>query len=704
MAVLSKIRQRSLLVIAVVGVALFAFVLMDLIGSGSFGDSGRYVGSINGKDISTEEFRFKVANQQEQNRGASSLMIANSIWSQEVKNALYEEQFEKLGLSAGEAQIKGAMEQSGNTMILDQMGKFSQEKFNQYVEMIKAQYPAQWRLIVEDYETNLANFAKEQAYNTLVKAGINTTGFDGKMLYERENNKVNFDYVAVPYASINDDEVPVTDADIIAYMNKRKNQYKADDSRDFEYVLIESKASEEDIKGIEESVASLLNPRTVYNDAIKANETIPGFGEIENIEEFVNTNSDVPFDQKYIFGKNLPSMPDTAAGTVTSLYKENDYVKISRILESRLVADSVKSSHIIIPYQGSMAANAQTVMSKEEAKIQADSIFNIVKNNDAKFREIADEINTDGTKGNGGEIGWVMYSQITYDGFDQDFAEFIFFNPKGSIEVVDTKFGYHIIRIDDTGSRETAYKVATIARQIEPSATTNDQTYSFSQKIEMEAQSKAFEELAKEHNLTLVPVNGITAIEENIAGLGAQRPIVQWAFGREGKKGSVKRFDISQGHVIAKLKNINDNGLESVEKVRAIVEPLIRNEKKAALIKEKIQNGVSLEDIAQSNNETVKSSTGLSLSNPMIQGLGQEPKVVGKALAMAAGETSEPIEGKTGVYVVRTQAVVKAPELPNYTTQSNRLKTQTQGSTQGRILSSLRNKADIKDKRIDLGF
>lgn len=703
MAVLSKIRQRSLLVIAVVGLALFAFVLMDLLGSGSFGDSGRYVGSINGKDISAEEFRFKVANQQEQNRGASALMIANSIWNQEVKNTLYIEQFDKLGLSAGEAQIKGAMEQTGNTMILDQLGRFNQEKYNQYVEMIKAQYPAQWRLIIEDYETNLANFAKEQAYNTLIKAGINTTGFDGKMLYERENNKANFDYVALSYASINDGEVPVTDTEIINYMSKRKSQYEASDSRDFEYILIESKASDEDIKEIEENVISLLNPRTVYNEATKANETISGFREIENVEEFVNANSDIPFNEKYIFEKNLPSMEDTSVGSVTSLYKENNFIKISRILDSKSVADSVKSSHIIIPYQGTLAAAADA-LSKEDAKTKADSIYNLVRNNDTKFREIADQINTDGTKGNGGEIGWVMYSQITYEGFDKDFAEFIFFNPKGSIEVVDTKFGYHIIKIDDTGSKETAYKVATIAREIEPSSTTNDQVYSFSQQIEMEAQSKSLEEIAKEQNLTHVPVNGITAIEENIIGLGAQRNIIQWAFGSDAKKGSVRRFDISQGHVIAKIKNINTNGLQSVEKVRASVEPLVRNEKKAALLKEKITSGTSLEEIAQANNETVKSATGVSLSNPTLQGLGQEPKIIGKALTLNAGETSEPIEGKSGVYVIRTQAVVKAQELPNYTTQSNRLKTQAQGAVQGRILTALTNKAEIKDRRINLGF
>lgn len=701
MAVLSKIRQRSLLVIAVVGVALFAFVLMDLIGNGGFGESGRYVGSVNGKDISADEFRFKLANQEQQNRGASSVMLSNSIWNQEVKTVLYEEQFDKLKLRAGKAQIEGVLEQSGQAMFLDEAGKFSQDKFNQYIEMVKVQNPSQWRLWLEDYEQQLENFAKEQEYNTLVKAGMNVTNFDGKVLYQKDNNKVNFDYVVVPYTTINDDEVPVSDADIINYMNKRKNQYKADDSRDFEYFLIESKASDADIKEIEERVASLLEPKTIYNEATKQNETVPGFAEVENVEEFVNSNSDIPFNEKYVFEKDLPSMNETSVGSVTSLYKENDFVKISRILDSKIVADSVKSSHIIIPYSGTL--NSQATISKEEAKQKADSVFALVKNNDAKFREIADEINTDGTKGNGGEIGWVMYSQITYDGFDKDFAEFIFFNPKGSVEVVHTQFGYHIIKIDDTGSKQTAYKVATIAQQIEPSSTTNDQIYSFSQTIEMEAQNKSFEEIAKEHNLTVVPVNGITAIEESIVGIGAQRSIVQWAFSKEAKKGSVRRFDVPQGHIIAKIKNVNNNGLQSVEKVRATIEPIVRNEKKAALIKPKLQ-GNSLEEIAQANNETVKSATALSISNPMISGLGQEPKVVGHALALEAGKTSEPIEGNTGIYVVRTQAVVKAAELPNYATQANRAKTQAQNAVQGRIFSSLKNIADIEDKRIILGF
>lgn len=703
MAVLSKIRQRSLLLVGAIGVALFAFVIGGVFESGFFGDSGRYVGSINGKDVSTEEFRFKVTNQEQQNPGSSQLMISNNIWGQEIKNTLYEEQFKKLGLISGKAQIEGVLEQSGNYMFLDDAGKFNAAKFNQYIEDIKLQAPTQWRLWLEDYEKQLEGFANEQAYNTLVKAGINTTGFDGKVTYQREANKVNFDYVAVSYSSINDDEVKVTDAEIIDYMSKRKDQYRGDDSRDFEYILIESSASEDDVKEIEEGIASLLQPKTVYNESTEENETVQGFATIENIEEFVNTNSDIPFSEKYIFAKDLPSMTDTNTGAVTPIYKENDYVKVSRILDHKVIADSVKSSHILIPFTGSMAANEMTFTTKEDAKRQADSILVLVRNNEAKFKEVADEINTDGSKGNGGEIGWIRYSQITYEGFDKDFAEFIFFKPKGSVDVVETKFGFHIIKIDDNGSKSDAYKLATIARQIEPSNKTNDDVYASSQKIEIEAQTKSLQEIADEQKLTLIAINGITAVDENIQGLDAQRAMVTWAFAKDTKKGSVKRFDISRGHVIAKLKNINENGLQSAEKMRASLEPIIRNQKKAALIKEKIK-GTTLEEIAKANEETIRNASGVSLADPMLQGLGAEPKVVGRAFGIEEAKVSEPIEGKIAVYVIKKQSVVNGPELPNYATYSNRMKTQNQNTAQGRIFLSLRNKADIKDNRINLGF
>src|SRR5690606_12449 len=211
-------------------------------------------------DIHSEEFRFKVANQEQQGQGGSTTMISNNLWSQEIRRVLYAEQIEKAGIRSGKKQIEGVFEQNPqvNSMFLDELGRFSQEKYNQYIEMVKTKNPTQWKMWLENYEEQLMNFANEQTYNTLVRAGINASNVEGKALYKRENDKVSFDYVMLPYTSINDDEVTVSDAEIIDYMSKRKSQYKADNSRDIELFLIESKASEKDIEEITTNLASLL--------------------------------------------------------------------------------------------------------------------------------------------------------------------------------------------------------------------------------------------------------------------------------------------------------------------------------------------------------------------------------------------------------------------------------------------------------------
>lgn len=703
MAVLSKIRQRSILVIAVVGISLLAFVIGDAIQGGVLGDSMRYAGSINGEDIHAEEFRFKVANQEQQGQGTSTTMISNSLWSQEIRRVLYAEQIEKAGIRSGKKQIEGVFEQNPqvNSMFLDELGRFSQEKYNQYIEMVKTQNPTQWKMWLENYEEQLINFANEQTYNNLVKAGINASNVEGKALYKKENDKVSFDYVMLPYTAINDDEVSVSDAEIIDYMSKRKSQYKADDSRDIEYVLIESKASEKDIEEITQNVASLLEPKIVFNEEKGENETFDGFASTNDVKEFVSSNSDIPFNEKYVFAKEVPAITDFTVGTTTGVYNDGEYVKISRILDSKIIADSVKASHIIIPYAGALQATVTTT--KEDAKKQIDSIFNLVKDNDAKFKEVADQINSDGTKGRGGDIGWVQYSQISYEGFDPDFAKFMFFNPKGTSQVVETKFGYHIIKVDDTGSKQPAYQIATIARKIEPSNTTNDEVYTLSQKVELEAQTKTFEDLAKEYNLEIIKASGVVAQDENLQGLGSQRNIIVWSFGRDVEKGSVRRFDIAQGHVIAKIKNINDNGLQSVERVRNTIEPIIKNQKKAAILKDKAK-GSTLEEIATANNETLRNANGISLASPNLMGVGMEPKVVGRAFSLETGKVSEVIEGKMGVFVVKTQAVVAAPELPNYVSFTNRVKQQAQGLAQTRVFTAMRNKAEIQDNRVIIGL
>jgi peptidyl-prolyl cis-trans isomerase D len=165
----------------------------------------------------------------------------------------------------------------------------------------------------------------------------------------------------------------------------------------------------------------------------------------------------------------------------------------------------------------------------------------------------------------------------------------------------------------------------------------------------------------------------------------------------------VKRFDITdQGYVVARLKLINEEGLLPMADARMSVEPILKNIKKAALLKEKIKGG-SLESIATANNVTVQQANDASVESAILTGAGFEPKVVGTAIATSVNTVSAPIEGVSGVYVVKTKALNKALPTNNYNAQITALKSQGLSAT-GKIFTILKDRAEIKDNRAKFNY
>lgn len=220
----------------------------------------------------------------------------------------------------------------------------------------------------------------------------------------------------------------------------------------------------------------------------------------------------------------------------------------------------------------------------------------------------------------------------------------------------------------------------------------------------MDVADKDFNKVAKDMALTVAPAVSVKAMDENFGPLGNQRTIVRWAFEKDTKEGAVKRFEVANlGHVIAKVKTIDNSGLVPVDQARPYVEQILKNKKKAELLKAKM-NGSSLEAIAKATGTTVQQATDVTLENPVLTGgVGQEPKVVGTAFALAANKVSAPIEGVTGVYVVKNVSTVKAPALKSYVDNVNKLKAQS-ASEINRVLPALKEGADIKDNRKDFNY
>ena len=698
MAVLQKIRQRSLLLILVIGFCLFAFIIGDIFNSGGFNSTSKDVGSIDGKDISFEDFRIKVNNIEKSGQGISSTEAAKRVWDQEVSVALLTSEFEKLGLRVGEKHLlevlKADQNIGGNPLFMNAAGVFDVAKFKEY---FKAN-PAQAQFLI-DREKDADLNAKYQLYNTMIKAAVFTTESEGKFKYEMEANKVNFAYVAGLYSTIKDSDVKITDSEIVDFMKKNEKKFKADESREVEYVLIEDKASAADAAEIKSKMDALLSGSVVYNQATAKNDTVAGFRTTKNAIDFVNSNSDVPYDSTYIAKKDLPAVDadklfNLAPGAVYGPYVFGDYYCISKSMGMKPGVNA-KASHILIGYEGTQVPNQKEKRTKEQAKAKAESILAQVIANPDSFLMLAFTSSDDSSAQQGGDLGYFGPNQMV-----KPFNDFVFNNSIGRVGLVETDFGFHIIKITD---KQDGIRLATVAQKIEASEVTSDKIFTQATKFEMEAANKDFVKAAKDMGLTVAPAVSVKGMDENFGSLGKQRNIVRWAFENGVKEGSVKRFEVANmGHVIAKVKSIDKSGLVAVSVARPYVEQILKNKKKAALIKAKM-TGSSLEAIAKSVGSTVQQATDLTMENTMLPNVGPEPKVVGNAFALAANKLSAPIEGNTGVYVVKNISTVKAPALKNHAPYVAKLKTQS-ASDVNRVIPALKGNAKIEDNRQQFNY
>ena len=702
MAVLNKIRQRSVVLIVVIALALFSFVLADVIRNGGMVSqkSQNTIATINGEDIEREAFARQVeAYQRNLGPNASTAQAVNMVWDMNVRQALLEEQFEELGIRVEEAQVKEMMrrEMGSNPNFTNEAGVFDENKLREYIATLKTTSPQAYEQWIA-FENNIGESAREEIYLNLVRAGVGATLLEGEQAYRFANDNVDLQFVNIPYTSVPDSEVEVTKSEIQSYIKANPEKFRSEASRDIQYVQYTEVASVEDEAEVKAEIGALLENKVEYNAVTKANDTMPGFAGTQNWENFVNENSDVKYSDRFLFKNDLPQeYADTLfnlnEGETFGPYKENGSYKISRVVAAQQIPDSVKSRHILVTFQGSPVGTGVT-RSKEEAQQLADSIANVVRGNTEKFAELASQFSADtSNKEQAGDLGWAGPGT-----FVPEFNDFIFQNPEGDIEVVETQFGYHVIHIQEQTEKERAIKLATVVRAIEPSEKSANDLFAEVTKFELAARDGNFADVAKQNNLEVRPVREIQALEENIPGIGAQRRIVQWAFEEDVEAGDIKRFDVPNGYVVAQVTGVNKKGLKSVEAASSTVIPILQKEKKAEIIKSRI-SGSTLQAIAQSQNVEVNAASAVNRNSPMLPGVGSEPKVVGFAFGLEQGATSKPIAGEKGVFVVEVLAKNDAQKMDSYRSYAARETSGRRTTVNTEVVEALKESAEIEDNR-----
>jgi peptidyl-prolyl cis-trans isomerase D len=361
MALLGQIRKRSIFLIIVIGMALFAFVISGVFTSnGGFG-ANEPIGEINGEEIDYETFNMMVE-QAQVSYGLNVLNAVNLAWEQGIKNQALLQELDKLGIDAGKNQLEQIISTDQsivlNPLFQNEIGLFDFAKFSSYISQLRSTNPNlynQWRF----QEQNIISLAKQKIYFDLIKSSVIHTDVESNIQYHLENDKVNIEYLRIPYDIIPDSIIQVKDSEILSYMKNNPDNYEKGEFRKVEYVFIPDIASSLDENNLRSDLEQLRDGFSQLNAVSNTIEDIVGFKDVKDYSEFIEIYSDVSWDSIYqtqqdIKGDFSDILFGLRKGEVFGPYRDGNTFKISRMIDKKsdgnlnkvLIADVVKE---IIP-------------------------------------------------------------------------------------------------------------------------------------------------------------------------------------------------------------------------------------------------------------------------------------------------------------------------------------------------------------------
>ncbi len=699
MAILGKIRQRSIFLILVIGMALFAFVISGVF-DGNSANSGPTdpIAVVNDEEIDLTFFR-QMVEQTERTYNYSTLQSVNLVWNQVLRNTIFNQEFEKLGIDAGKDQLEQIISSDeaviNNPNFQNEAGFFDFGIFTDYIAQLRVQEPAayeNWKA----QEQSIINVAKQRIYLDLIKSSGGMTEAEARTLYHFENDNINIEYLKIPFDEIPDSLVSVSDAEVKQYIKSHEKAYERSASRNLQYVLFDESPTEDDLAAIRLRLEGLKDEQIAYNDVSKLTDTIQGFRTAENIIDFVDRYSEIPFDSIYrprgeFNNEYADILFGLEVGEVFGPYRDGNYFKISRLLDRKEEA-SLRASHILIAFEGATRAPSTVTRSKAEAQREANRVLRLARRSGADFEGLAREYSDGPTKTRGGDLGFFQEGQMAVPFFD-----FVNENRVGRIGLVETEFGFHIIKVTD---KDDLAMIADVANEAVASDETANEVFRKATQFEIESiDASDFIGSAEKYQYTVRPVKKIIALEENLPGLFNQRQIVRWAFDDETRIRDVQRFTLSSGgYAVVQLTATNKKGLAYIDEVGAEVKNKILQDKKAALIEKQYANE-TLETLAENEAFTLETASAINQKNPTLVGAGNEPYVVGAAFTMEEGAVSGLIQGERGMYKIKVLKKNEAEPLEDYLQYSREYLRDASFRLLENIFVALESNAAIEDNR-----
>ena len=700
MSLINKIRERSGLAVGVIAVSLILFIVgSDLLGGNStlFGNNNQEIGTIDGRTIDNQDFQAKVEQvraQYEQQTGRAPgeqemAQIREQAWNQLIFETAYQKEFDNLGLTVSPEELVDMVQGSNISPEVRQAftnpstGVFDKNQVIQYLKGLRNVPPAQqaqWASFEQQISTNRLR----EKFDNLMRMSNFVTTAEAQKEYQAQNTKADVKFLFVPYYSVNDTTVKVTDSELSDYLSKHKDEYPGADTRSIQYVSFSVNPSKEDSASLYNEIKTLAR----------------GLGGAKNDSTFARQNSDVAIPL-YLTAGEMPqqlraAIPTFAPGGVYGPFREgNTYFIYKYGGTKRDTSYTVRASHILI------RATAKTDSAKSDARRRAESLLKQIQGG-ASFEALAQSNSEDGSAQQGGDLGY-----FKNDGrMVKPFESAIFgFTGSGLIpRVVETDFGYHIIKITEPKTNQL-YRVAGIGKTITPSEATTNEAYQKASQFAASSRTKeAFDENAKKDRaLVIANAERIPETASNINALTDARAIVRWAFDDKTDINSVSEpFQVGDQYVVAVLTGSTDKDEVKVDDYRAELTAKVRNQKKADQILAKLgtPNG-SLETIAQKYGAgaIVETAADINLATGFLRSAGVDPVALGRAFGLKAGKRSKPFAGEGGVLIVEPTRITPAPNVADYAMYKTSIQQNLGQRTTVYVNEAIKEAAKITDRR-----
>lgn len=728
MALIGKIREKSWLLVAVIGIAMLAFILGDLesvFGGGATEDQYG-IGTVEGEIIDEEKYENVVQNtrnqiyqnKMQQNQGQAVPLdesdeenARNQAWSAIVSEALINKELEKIGLIVDDIELDNVLYgtedfepspaiSEAQIFIDSATQEFDPSLVREYLDNLENSPEPDALERLEGTIDYVKQYRREQKYNVLLEKGLHATSLEAKEEYYAQKEVKNVGYVYQNFSKVSPDEVgEISEEELKAFYeeNKDMKKYKSTASRKLSYFSIPAVPSSEDSL---RTIELLSKIKKKFKESDNDSLFVINFSETK---EFSSDKSAASHPEGTMGQQNFYSfeiadeIENGKAGDVLGPYPNKEYMAVSKIVKF-VEVPSATVRHILI--------NAKTEEEVAAAQKKADSIIRVIKAED-NFEEMVTQFSEDpGSKDTGGK-----YENFSEGAMVPEFNDFSFEKPIGTLGSVKTDFGIHIIEVLE---REAPSRpiLATVNKSVDLTKSSMDNINSMASNLiydlddqmsnqSLEDKIAIFDSIGRASggNVRTLNIKDEAPVAKGF-GQSAEGRILSLAFEDGAKAGQLSSAPIKDQErvIIAMITDIQEEGVPTYEGIKAKMKSDVRKEKQSQILLEKMVGKDDLQALATELGAKYETE-GLTFSSNNTA-VGREPILIGTAFSgLSDGQRSVPVKGNNGAFVLRVNNTVEAEETTDFSTEQTQLKSQYRSTLTQRYRNALQESADVVDNR-----